>query len=202
MKRSILFAVAFSFLLALSAVGQQQQTRQVKDQILTSTSLPPIRIKFDDAFKHVGTQQFVLYDRAQVEQHFFVDADNERRIKRMYWVQFEGYLPAVNAKYDYPANETVRLAGQTYIVNAESVPNVSEVVKRMPQSDVERAVSFLESKGYRLSQSIRYQRFVRLVDEAKRNEMILSYIEDAAASSEKPGKEFLDRALKGFTILE
>jgi hypothetical protein len=202
MKRLILLVVVFTFLLDLSSAGQQQQARRVKDQILTSTSLPPIRIKFADEFKHVGTLQFVLYDRAQVEQHFFVDADNERRIKRMYWVQFEGYLPAVNAKYDYPANETVTLAGQTYLVNAESVPNISEVVKRMPQSDVERAVTFLESKGYRMGPSIRYERFVRLVDEAKRNEMILSYIEDASTSSEKPGKELLDRALKGFTILE
>lgn len=201
MKRSIILVVMF-FLAVLPSPAQQQPPRQVKDQILTSTALPPIRIKFADEFKHVGTLQFVLYDRAQVEQHFFIDADNEKRIKRMYWVQFEGYLPGVNAKYDYPANETVTLAGQTYLVNAESVPNVPEVVKRMPQSDVERAIKFLEAKGYRMGPSIRYERFVRLVDEAKRNEMILTYIEDASASTENAGKELLTRAQKGFTILE
>ena len=201
MKRSIILVVMFS-LAVLPSAAQQQPPRQVKDQILTSTSLPPIRIKFADEFKHVGTLQFVLYDRAQVEQHFFVDADNEKRIKRMYWVQFEGYLPGVNAKYDYPANETVTLAGQTYLVNAESVPNMPEVVKRMPQSDVERAIKFLETKGYSMGPSIRYERFVRLVDEAKRNEMILTYVEDASASSDPLGKEFLARAQKGFKILE
>jgi len=201
MKRLIILVVMF-FLAVLPSAAQQQPPRQVKDQILTSTSLPPIRIKFADAFKHVGTLQFVLYDRAQVEQHFFVDADNEKRIKRMYWVQFEGYLPGVNAKYDYPANETVTLAGQTYLVNAESVPNMPEVVKRVPQSDVERAIKFLETKGYSMGPSIRYERFVRLVDEAKRNEMILTYIEDAGASTENAGKELLMRAQKGFTILE
>ena len=197
-----MFVAMFS-LSVLPGASQQQQTRQVKDQILTSTYLPPIRIKFADDFKHVGTQGFVLYERAQVQQHFFVDADNETRIiKRMYWVQFEGYLPGVNAKYDYPANETVTLAGQTYLVNAESVPNMPEVVKRMPQSDVERAIKFLETKGYSMGPSIRYERFVRLVDEAKRNEMILTYIEDAGASTENAGKELLMRAQKGFTILE
>jgi len=201
MKRLIILVVTF-FLSVLPSAAQQQPPRQVKDQILTSTSLPPIRIKFADEFKHVGTLQFVLYDRAQVEQHFFVDADNEKRIKRMYWVQFEGYLPGVNAKYDYPANETVTLAGQTYLVNAESVPNISEVVKRMPQSDVERGIKFLQSKGYRMNEAIRYERFVRLVDEAKRNEMILTYVEDASASSDPLGKEFLARAQKGFKILE
>ena len=44
-----------------------------------------------------------------------------------------------------------------------------------------RAVSFLESMGYRLNEAIRFQRFVRLVDEAKRNEIILVYVEDAGA---------------------
>ncbi|HEY6660981.1 MAG TPA: hypothetical protein VI031_07555 [Pyrinomonadaceae bacterium] len=192
-----------------SALAQSasEQTRQVKDQILTSTSLPSIRVKFDDRFKYVGTQRFVLYERAQVEQHFFVDADSQRRIKRMYMVQFEGYLPGVDATYNYPVIETVTLGGQTYIVNAESVPNVSAALKQNPQSDAARAASFLESKGYRMSESIRFQRFVRLVDETKRNEIIFLYIEEAAAMSAeekvgKVGKEFLTRALQGFTILK
>jgi hypothetical protein len=189
-----------SFALAQSA---SEQTRQVKHQILTSTSLPAIRVKFDDKFKYAGMQKFILYERAQVEQYFFVDADNQQRIKRMYMVQFEGYLPSVDATYNYPVTETVTLGGQTYIVNAESIPNVSAALKQNPQSDAARAASFLESKGYRMSESIRFQRFVRLVDEAKRNEIIFLYIEEAAASSaeEKVGKEFLTRALQGFTIL-
>ena len=201
-KKILLLFFVFVCCLQLSIVAQQQQTRQVKGQVLTSTSLPPIRIKFDDQFKHIGTQQFILYERAQAEQHFFVDADKQRRIKRMYMIQFEGYLPSVDATYNYPATETVKLAGQTYMVNAESVPNVSDVLKQNPQSDAARAVSFLENKGYQMNPAVRFQRFVRLVDEAKRNELILIYIEDASDSSEKPGKEFLARALKGFTILE
>ena len=78
------------------------------------------------------------------------------------------------------------------------------VLKQNPESDAARAVSFLESKGYRIGGAIRFQRFVRLVDEAERNELILVYVEDAGALStpEKLGKEFSARALKGFTILE
>ena len=67
-------------------------------------------------------------------------------------------------------------------------------------------MSFLEGKGFPLSESIRFQRFVRLVDDAKRNELILVYIEDtstgASQPAEKLGKEFLDRAMKGFTVLK
>lgn len=182
------------------------QTRRVKGRVLTSTSLPPIRIKFDKAFKYVGSLSFILYDRAQVEQHFFVNADNQQRIKRMYMVQFEGYLPNIKATYDYPLTTTVSLGGETYMVNAESIPNVPAALKQNPQSDVTRAATFLESKGYRISESIMFQRFVRLVDEVKRNEFILLYVEDttrgAFAENDKARQEFSSRALKGFAILK
>jgi hypothetical protein len=190
---------------AQSAAGtKSEQMRQVKEQVLTSTHLPSIRLRFNDNFKYAGTQKFILYEKAQVEQFFFVDADSQGRIKRMYMVQFEGFLPGINASYDYPVTETVILGGQTYLVNAESIPNVSAALKQIPESDVARAASFLESKGYRIGESIRFQRFVRLLDEAKRNELILLYIEGAGASSaqENDGKEFLARALKGFTVLK
>src|SRR5256884_2971265 len=171
MRNSLLFvyALATSLLLSSAVLGQSpaktksNQMRRVKRQVLTSTSLPPIRIKFDKSFVYVGSQMFILYDRAQVEQHFFVDADKQRRIKRMYMVQFEGYLPNINATYDYPVTKTINLGGQTYIVNAESISNVSAALKQNPQSDVARAASLLESKGYRVSESIMFQRFVRLV---------------------------------------
>jgi hypothetical protein len=186
------------------SVQNADQTRQVKDQILTSTYLPSIRIKFDNKFKYIGSQKFILYERAQAEQFFFVNADKDGRIKSMYFVQFEGYLPGINAAYNYPVAETVTLGGHTYVVNAESVPNLSNVLKQNPQSDAARVGSFLESKGYRMGDSVMFQRFVRVLDEAKRNEILLIYVEDAPASTtrEKPGKDFSARALKGFTVLQ
>jgi len=212
-KPLLLIYVIASSLLSSSFAAAQSPTktesnpmRPVKRQVLTSTYLPSIRVRFDKRFKYIGSQQFILYGRSQVEQHFFVHADKQRRIKGMYMVQFEGYLPNINATYDYPANKTVNLGRQTYLVNAESIPNVSAVLKQDPQSDVARAASFLESKGYRITESIVFQRFVRLVDEAKRNEFILLYVEDtdtgASAKDEKASQEFSSRALKGFTILK
>src|SRR5438445_3511051 len=159
----VLFRVVFVGLL-LPAIAWAQSpnypkpkgTRHVKGQVLTSTSLPPIRIKFDKAFKYVGSQSFILYDRSQVEQHFFVDADKQQRIKRMYMMQFEGYLPNIKATYDYSVTETVNLGGQTYIVNAESIPNVPVALKQNQQSDVTCAESFLKINGYSISDSIIY----------------------------------------------
>lgn len=214
MKRPLLLVLtlAGSFLLSgltlsqSSATQKPDQARRVKHQVLTSTDLPSIRVRFEKRFKYVGSQKFILYERAQVEQFFFVDADKHGLIKRMYMTQFEGYLPNINARYDYPQTKTVNLGGQAYLANTEIIPDVPAALKQNPQSDVARAASFLESKGYRISESILYQRFVRLVDEAKRHEFILLYVEDAGAgaSSEKEQamQEFSARALKGFTILK
>ena len=212
-RKTFLIAAVLVSSLLLSSIAYAQsdvnrQTRRVEGQILTSASLPPIRIRVGKAFKYVGSQQFILYDRAQVEQHFFVDADKQQRIKRMYMVQFEGYLPNISGSYNYPVTKTVSLAGQSYIVDAEVIPNVPAAIKQDAQSDVARAASFLEGKGYRIGEGIAFQRFVRLVDEAKRSEFILLYVEDLsgagvdAAEKEKAMQEFSGRALKGFKILK
>lgn len=211
MRKCLLLTFALTCSLLLSSFGFAQsaadsQTRSVKGQILTSTSLPAIRVKFDKAFKYVGSQQFILYGRAQVEQHLFVDADSHQRIKRMYMVQFESYLPKISGAYNYPVTKTISLAGQSYIVDAEVVPNVSAAIEQDTQSDAARAASFLGGKGYRTGEGVVFQRFVRLVDDAKRSEFILLYIEDLggagvdAAKKEKAMQKFSVRALKGFKI--
>jgi hypothetical protein len=212
-RRIFLVAVVLVNSLLLSGVARAQsdadsQTRRVKGQTLTSPALPPIRIRFGNEFKYVGSQNFILYDRAQVEQHFFVHADKRQRIKRMYMVQFEGYLPNISGSYNYPVTKTVSLAGQSYIADAEIVQSVSAAIKQDTQSDVARAASFLESKGYRIGDGIVFQRFVRLVDEAKRNEFILLYVEDLsgtgldAGKKEKAMQQLSRRATNGFKILK
>lgn len=206
-RRILLVAALIVVGLILSGVARAQsdsaaQARRVTGRVLSSTSLPPIRIRFGKSFRYAGSQQFTLYERARAEQHFFVEADGRRRIRRMYMAQFEGYLPGVDASYNYSATSTVRIAGQDYIVNAEVVPSVRAALSQDPQSDAARAVSFLESKGYRLPEGVVFQRFVRLVDEAKRNEFILLYVEDLkGADKEKARREISDRALKGFEVL-
>lgn len=210
MKRALLLTFASACILLSQAHTDAQrrdadeQARVVKGQVLTSTSLPAIRMRFDKRLKYVGSQKFVLYERARAEQHFFVDADARGRIRRMYMLQFEGYLPGIDASYNYEAKETVKLGGVDYIVNVENVPNVAAALAQQPESDAARAVEFLKTKGYSVGESVRFQRFVRLVDDSKRNEFIMLYVEDAGTSQpdEKAMREFRERALKGFAILK
>jgi len=87
----------------------QPLTRTVNGQVLTSRQSPVAPLAFDPAFQYVGGHRFILYNVANAEQHFFVEADNERRIQRLYCVQFEGYLPENHHQYNYQVTKTVTL---------------------------------------------------------------------------------------------
>ena len=197
----------------------QQELRSVtgmaSGQVLTSNGMPSVRVKFDKAFKYIGTQSFVLYDVANAEQHFFVDADKTGHIKQMYWVQFEGYMENNNHTYNYPITKTVNIAGLDFIADAYA-RNIKANPGR-PDSDGSRSRAFLQSKGYRVaSDEVLSQRLVHLVDERKRSELMIIYLEDlsamglTAADLAKDGKaadrwdqiskELLERALKNMEM--
>ncbi|HEY0376515.1 MAG TPA: hypothetical protein VGC87_06115 [Pyrinomonadaceae bacterium] len=213
MKRTILIAAA---LLALAApAAAQQPPRRVEGRTLVSNALPPVRLKFGKDFKYVGTQSFVLYDTAQVEQHFFVDAHGGS-IRRMFMVQFEGSLPASTHSYDYQIKDTVKLGGLDFMYDTNAA-NVPAFRKQYPDSDAARAAAFLEGKGYQMEgEDIVYQRYVRVVDEARRNEMLVIYYESlkgtglTAADLSAGGRAAAERgrlfggvrqrALKGFKV--
>lgn len=202
--------------LAAESIIPQQQTRSVKGQIVSSTGTPAIRLKFSKNFKHVGSQDFILYDVARAEQHFFVDADKQGRIRRMYWVQFEGYLPGNTHTYRYKVNKTANIGGLDFIADAYA-RNVKANPGR-PDSDGSRARAFLEKQGYRMmSDEVMSQRLVYLTDETKRNELMIIYLEDlsgmkltaadlaaggsAAARWEEISKGLLERAKEGMEVL-
>lgn len=191
-------------------------SRTVSGQVLTSTELPAVRLKFDKEFKYAGNQSFVLYDVANAEQHFFVDADKNGRIRRLYWIQFEGYLPNNTHTYDYKSTKIVNLGGLEFI--ADAYARNAKASPSRPNSDGSRARAFLESKGYRMgSDETLSQRLVYLVDEAKRNELMIIYLEDlsplgftatdlapggkAAGQWERVAKDLLKRATKNMQVL-
>ena|SRR5688572_4197938 len=190
-------------------------TRTVSGQVLTSSDMPAVKIEFDKAFRYIGSQSFVLYDVANAEQHFFVDADKDGRMKRFYWVQFEGYLPTNTHSYNYKSPKVVNAGGLDFFADA----NVRSLTGNLgrPDSDGARARAFFEKKGLRmLGTELISQRLVHLVDEAKRNELMIIYVEDltgtgltatdlseggsARARWPEISQGLLDRALKNMKV--
>src|SRR5262245_5339019 len=92
--------------------------RSVQGQGLTSPELPAVKLTFDKSFRYVGGHAFILYDVARAEQHFFADADDQGRIQRLYWVQFEGYLPSNDHTYRYRSTQTAKIGGLEFFADA------------------------------------------------------------------------------------
>ena len=203
--------------IAQPAAGDKDASsdRAVRGQTLISSAMPAVRVKFADGFKYAGTQTFILYNVARAEQHFFVDADEQGRVRRMYWVQFEGYLPGNTHTYDYKSTKKVTLGGLEFVADA-GARHIQPGSGR-PGSDGERARVFLLEKGYKpASDDVLTQRLVHLVDEQKRDELMIIYAEDlapmkltaqdlapdgpAAARWEEISKGLLERTVKGLEI--
>ena len=191
-------------------------TRTVRGQVLTSKNTPTVRIEFDKAFKYVGAQSFVLYNVANAEQHFFVEADKNGRLTRFYWIQFEGYLPDNTHTYDYNSPKIVNSGGFDFY--ADSYPRSLTGNLGRPDSDGNRARAFLAAKGFKMaSTEVMYQRLVHLVDKTKRSELMIIYAEDltgtglTAADLNEGGsararwaelsQSLLNRALKNMKIV-
>lgn len=198
------------------AIANPPITRTVKGHILTSPAIPAVKLEFDKAFKYVGSQSFVLYDVANAEQHFFVDADDQGRIKRFYWIQFEGYLPTNTHTYNYKSTKIIDAGGFNFF--ADAYPRNIKANPGRADSDGSRARAFLTSKGYRMiSDDLLSQRLVHLIDETKRNELMIIYIEDlsgmgltaadlspggsAAARWDDMAKGLLERTLKNMKVV-
>lgn len=170
----LLFAVGCS---AQDAAVKLENTRVARGNTLISDAAPKLKLVFGKDFKYAGGQTFILYNVARAEQHFYVDADEHGRISRLYWVQFEGYLPDNSHKYDYSKSQSLTtIDGLDFF--ADSSPRTHDPSQVRPGSDGDKAQAFLASKGYTFKSSeFVMQRLVHIVDAANRSELMIIYME-------------------------
>lgn len=164
---------------AAEAAQGASPERTVSGRTLVSLEAPAVRIEVADGFRYVGGQRFVLYDVADAEQHLFVDADSGGLVRRLYWLQFEGYLPGSDSRYRYEG-ETVSLGPLAFVGNVAARSTTAEP---RPGSDGARARELLRGHGYRLPPDMLWQRLVHLIDDSRGRELMIIYMEDLAPSA-------------------
>ena len=139
-----------------------------------------VRLRLPESARYVGADRWLLYDIADCELHAFVDSDAQKDVQRLYWVQFEGYVatrPALHHTYDSPRHANV--GGWDFYVDSWVRAKDEET---RAGSDLQHIVKLVEGKGYRLPAGMMYVRFVHLLDEQKRQELMIIYAEDVGAS--------------------
>lgn len=152
--------------------------RQVEQNTLLSERLPAVRIQVAAPFEYAGGLQFTLYNVAHVEQHHFLVADAARRVQRLLWFQFEGYLPDNQYTYDYSIATTLDLDGLTFL-HDQNVHDIEADYRDRPTSDSAHVVDFLRLYGYTFSGETVFKRLVWL-NRARRDELMIIYSEDLA----------------------
>jgi hypothetical protein len=101
LKQFCTMILGCAFLAAQTAVPE----RTVQNHVVSSARDPRVRVHLPKSAQYVGGDRWVLYDMADCELHALVDADAQRNVQRLYWIQFEAYLPTrpeLKHTYDSP----------------------------------------------------------------------------------------------------
>ena len=156
-----------------------------------------VTVRVPPSATYVGGERFTLYDVADCEIHVFIEADADRRMKRLWWIQFESYLPSKpELGYDYAdGNRRMMLDGTPIWVRANPVPTDGPMREG---SDREAVFRILKSGGYPIPPQVMNVRMVQLLDDSKgsgqgRRELMIIYSENL----EPTGKTLADLTTDG-----
>ena len=178
-KRLVLAFLCCGFLAAQPAAPD----RKVQGNVLISGHDPAVRIQLPKDVRYLAAVRFNLYEVADCELHVFVEADANNNVQRLYWVQFEGYLPTKpELHYHYDSPRHITLGGLDFYVDTWVR---SAGTKTRPGSDREHVHAVIRAKGYKMPPGMMYVRLVHLLDEQKRKELMIVYGEDLSTTGRR-----------------
>jgi len=178
MKRLIL-ALSLLFVAFSVCAETLMPRRTVTGNTVLSKADPDARIEILQPAAYVGAVRFALYDVADCEIHLFVDTDASKKVRRLYWVQYEAYLAEhPTLKYEkHPAYSPTALNGLPFHQRARFGQSSDTP---QPGSDAERAFALLAEKGYSLPAETVNVTYKHFLDATMRKEVLLMVIEDMA----------------------
>jgi hypothetical protein len=155
--------------------------RKVFGHTLRSSRTPAIQLTFDRQFKYAGGERFELYGIADAEIHVFVDADEQKHVRRMYWVQFEGFLPNNSHTYNYKSKKTVKFGPFEFLADTRPFGTPDN-----PDSDGGHVKRLLDTKGLEWPRNAVRVRLIHLPNPDRRNELMIIYVEDGKVAQVPP----------------
>ena len=189
LKKILILAVFASY---LAAIVQTPAREVVNNNILISDHDPKVRIELPKSVWYVGVDRFVLQDIADCELYAFVQVDDQKTVQRLYWIQFEDYLPSkpdLHHQYDSPRHMTI--GGFRFYVDTWAKRTNENITAG---SDEDHVVALILSRGYKMPAGMIFLRLVHLLDAQKRKELVVIYSENiestgfVAADLKKGGK--------------
>ena len=152
---------------------RDQRVRRLAGNTVVSEQLPAVEITVTETLAFVGELRFTLSEVAEAQAFVFV-AGRVPEVGQVLIVQFEGYLPGRGGTYTYPSPRRITLGRHPY---QSDTALLSLTPPPPPESNVGRILALLEERGYALPAAAISQRFVRVLGEARRDELLIFGIE-------------------------
>jgi len=193
--------------------GTPRVEREVRGHTIVSDTLPAVDITIADDFRHLASQAINIYGTADAEQHIFV-AGPPGKVERLYWVQFEHYLPTNKHTYDYRPERTTDIGGLQFIYDVATISDYAGA-QRDPRSDGAAVIALLKKNNLALPAAVARVRMFHLPSADRRSELMIIYGEALPPGSRTPvsaegtsldtespaeAKLFLERAVRGLTL--
>lgn len=171
--------LAFLLILLLIPLSGGSQThepdRSYSRGVFRSSGLPALTLCIGAPFRYLGRHHIRIADIAAGERHVFVDAVRGT-VQRLIVLQFEGFLPTSSETYRYGLRTHVRLGDADYNYDTDYF-SIAQARRGHPGAEVDSTMAFLTRHSFTLSDALMQIRFYRVVDAAKRHEIILFYYE-------------------------
>jgi hypothetical protein len=173
LQRQTLIAIFHCAFLSTWLVAQAAPERKVEGSLIISKRDPAVEIQLPKSANYIGADRWVLYDIADCELHAFVEADAQHNVQRLYWVQFEGYVPTQpELKHTYNSPQHTQIGGLDFYVDTWVRAGKEETT---PGSDREHIEALIRAHGDKMPAGMMYVRLVHLLDDAKRKELMIIY---------------------------
>lgn len=209
--------------LLLNVILATASARDVKPHGVVSNAAPRVRISLPQSARYVGNDHFTLYGIADCDIYAFVDADSHKRVRRLYWLQFEGYIPSMRKlhhQYTSKRHETIAAMDFYVDTSTESAADAARppdltalkafvrsrgysVPKNMDSgSDEQHVLALLRRRGYVMPPNSMSVRLVHVMDSA-RKELMIIYSEPAESNRKMNAREqeqLIRRALSQVTL--
>jgi hypothetical protein len=148
--------------------------RAVQGQVLHSTVLPELTIRVSADLRYLGRLSYDVQGVAQAEEFVFA-ATAGGKVQRAFVAHFEGFLPTNDHFFEYPRLRMATLGQGEYL-------HQTWAIRQFDLFTVPAMQAFLRARDLTAEASWLIDRYVRVVDEARKHEVILFYLEAASTN--------------------
>lgn len=144
--------------------------------ILGSLSL---KLQVAKNFDYIGNQEIIIYDSAKVFHYVFANSytnkEQERHISKLFFLQYEYFLPSIKKSYKYDSMDILELGGILW--HRDNFIDRTTHDDWEPNSDVYQLITFIEKKDYIFPPKVFTNRLVTMLNEEKNQELLILYLE-------------------------